>query len=326
MRLAEPRFDPSALHPSGTDAAIIERVWSVFLWVCVVVFVLVMLALLFAIVRSRPSSGQLEPRVEPGPERALLHSTGLATAATVVTLIGLLVVSSLGGRALHGAPPHEPLSVKIAGQQWWWRIEYLGKLPSESAVTANELHVPVNQPVKLLLGSMDVIHSFWVPELAGKMDLIPGRNTELVIRAERPGVYRGQCAEFCGAQHAYMGLLVIAEPAADFARWLAAARAPATPPPANSPEARGQQVFMAAGCPLCHAIAGTDAAGSTAPDLTHLAGRRTIAAGALTNTRDHLQSWILDPQAIKTGNYMPANTIFRSGDLPPLIAYLESLK
>jgi cytochrome c oxidase subunit 2 len=191
-------------------------------------------------------------------------------------------------------------------------------------ITANEIHIPVGKPVHIRLASRDVIHSFWVPDLHGKKDLIPGKDTDLWLRADRAGVYRGQCAEFCGWQHAHMALLVIAEPQDRFDAWLASQRQ--TPPPPSTPLGqRGRAVFESQACPLCHTVAGTQANGSAGPDLTHLASRRTIAAGTLPNTIGSLGGWIVDPQSTKPGNRMPAVTL-HADDLQALLAYLETLR
>ena len=172
----------------------------------------------------------------------------------------------------------------VYGNQWWWEVDYLSDDPARRFVTANELHLPVGRPVHLLLRSRDVVHSFWVPSLSGKVDLFPGRTNELWLKPEAAGVYRGQCAEFCGMQHAKMGLVVVAESPREFAAWAARQRQPARPP--RSPvERRGQQVFLSHACAVCHTVAGTPARGTVGPDLTHLGSRLTLAAAVLPNTR-----------------------------------------
>jgi cytochrome c oxidase subunit 2 len=191
-------------------------------------------------------------------------------------------------------------------------------------ITANEIHIPVGQPVEFQLKSRDVIHSFWVPTLHGKRDLIPRHVTTMTLQADRPGVYRGQCAEFCGYQHAHMAILVVAEPLEQFAAWLEHQRRPAAEP-SDARQQRGQEVFLSAPCVMCHTIRGTLAGGRVAPDLTHIAGRHTLAAGTLPNTPGHLAGWIIDPQHIKPGNRMPAHSL-NADDLQALLAYLGSLK
>jgi cytochrome c oxidase subunit 2 len=203
-------------------------------------------------------------------------------------------------------------------------VRYLDPLPSSSFSTANEIHIPVGQPVELTLRSVDVIHSFWVPNLHGKKDLIPGQVNTLVLQADRPGIFRGQCAEFCGLQHANMALYVVAEPPDEFARWQERQRRPA-PEPATDAARRGRDVFMASSCVLCHKIGGTMAGGVAGPDLTHVASRLSLAAGTLPNTRGHRAGWIVDPQMHKPGNNMPPN-LLSPGDLQALLSYLDTLR
>ncbi|RIK92059.1 MAG: cytochrome c oxidase subunit II, partial [Proteobacteria bacterium] len=271
--------------------------------------------------------GALLPPVQrasdPALHRRLVVGVAAALGATLLVLLGFLGSSIATGRALASFGPDE-LVVEVTGLQWWWRVTYPSEPASGTVETANEIHVPVGRVVRLDLSAGDVIHSFWVPRLHGKRDLIPGRATQIRLRADAPGVYEGQCAEFCGHQHANMNLVVVAEPPAEFERWLAAQRALAQAP-ATPDEQRGQQVFATRGCLLCHAIRGTDANGRTGPDLTHLASRRGIAANARPNATGHLAAWILDPQGTKPGARMPA--IPMTGDeLQPLLAYLRSLR
>jgi cytochrome c oxidase subunit 2 len=191
-------------------------------------------------------------------------------------------------------------------------------------MTANEIHIPTNRPVVLKVTSRDVIHSFWVPNLQGKRDLIPGYTTALWVQASRSGVFRGQCAEFCGVQHAHMAFDVVAESDEEFARWLDARRQPGRDPP-DATARKGRDVFMQTRCAGCHTIRGSDAAGQTAPDLTHIASRSTLGAGSLPNTPDNLAAWIRDPQRVKPGNQMPPN-LLADDDLHALVAYLETLR
>jgi cytochrome c oxidase subunit 2 len=197
-------------------------------------------------------------------------------------------------------------------------------VPAQWVFTANELHVPVGRPVVLKVTSRDVIHSLWIPNLQGKRDLIPGYTTAIWIEADHPGVFRGQCAEFCGVQHAHMALDVVAETQDQFDRWLAAMRAPARDT-SDATARRGRDVFMSARCAACHTIRGTDAAGSIAPDLTHIAARRTLGASTLPNTAEHLADWIRNPQHAKPGNQMPPNPL-SDDDLHALVTYLGTLQ
>jgi cytochrome c oxidase subunit 2 len=212
----------------------------------------------------------------------------------------------------------------VTGHQWWWDVRYDAHVPAHRVRTANEIHIPVGQPILLKLRTSDVIHSFWVPSLHGKRDLIPGQTNTLWLQADRPGTYRGQCAEFCGHQHAHMGLLVVAEPPERFAGWQERQRQPAAEP-ADALARRGREVFVAGPCALCHAVRGTEAAAEVAPDLTHLGSRLTIAAATLANTPGHLAGWIVDPQRLKPGSHMPPMSL-AADDLQALLAYLGSLR
>jgi cytochrome c oxidase subunit II len=216
-------------------------------------------------------------------------------------------------------------TVAVVGHQWWWEIRYLDPDLSQRFVTANELHVPVDRPMRVQLTSADVIHSFWVPELQGKLDLIPGDTNVLTLKAHRPGVYHGQCAEYCGMQHAHMVLLVVADEPESFARWLSAQRAPATEP-ADSLAALGEQLFVSGPCALCHAVRGTPALAGVAPDLTHFGSRRTIGAGALPNSLGNLEGWIANAQAIKPGVRMPPITQFTGRELRAVATYVAGLR
>jgi cytochrome c oxidase subunit 2 len=211
------------------------------------------------------------------------------------------------------------VTVQVTGHQWWWEIRY----PGTRAVTANELHIPVRTPVRVEVRTADVIHSFWVPELNRKIDTIPGTTNAIELDADAVGSYRGQCAEFCGVQHAHMGLVVVAEPAAQFRQWLAGQARPAAPP-ATAAARRGQELFTSAGCQSCHAIRGTAASGDVGPDLTHLASRKTLGALAIPNTREYLRSWIVGSQQVKPGNQMP-DLDLAPDRLDDLTAYLEGL-
>jgi cytochrome c oxidase subunit 2 len=315
----------SILDPAGPQAGSIAGLWWLMFWVCTGVFVLVMLALLAAIARRhRTNAGEDLPG--PAPEdmkRRFTRTVATATGVTVLLLFVLLVASVATGRATSSLPG-KPLALEITGHQWWWEVEYLDAVPSRNVTTANEIHIPVGRPVTIKLSSSDVIHSFWVPNLNGKKDLIPGHDNSISIQADRPGVYYGQCAEFCGFQHAHMGLIVIAEPPERYQAWLDGQRQSAVTP--TTPEQlRGQKLVELLPCANCHTIHGTQASGRTGPDLTHLASRRTIAAGMLPNTRGHLGGWLADPQTVKPGTLMPPNPM-DSRDLQSVLDYLEILK
>jgi cytochrome c oxidase subunit 2 len=210
--------------------------------------------------------------------------------------------------------------VEIVGHQWWWEVRY----SEEGVTTANELHIPVGRPVAIELTSADVIHSFWVPELAGKLDALPDGTNTLVIEAEEPGEYRSECAEFCGLQHAQMGLVVVAEPTEQFSSWVAGQQQPAQEP-ADETARRGRDVFAEAGCGSCHTVQGTEAEGADGPDLTHVARRPTIGAGAAPNAPDDLAAWVADPHTVKEGVAMPAADL-TDEELEAVVAYLETLQ
>jgi cytochrome c oxidase subunit 2 len=248
-----------------------------------------------------------------------------ASTVVAVLLLAIMLVASIAtGRNLRDFAPPKPLRVKITAHQWWWRIEYPGDRPDEQVVTANELYVPAGQPVELELTSADVIHSFWIPNLDGKHDLIPSHVLKTQILAELPGAYAGRCAEFCGYQHAHMDLLLVAKPPGEFQAWLAQQRGPGAEPQTAS-ERRGQELVERGPCALCHTIAGTKALGGTGPDLTHFASRATLAAGAAPNDRQSLTSWLRAPNSLKPGAQMPAVAL-GPDDLAAVVGYLESLR
>ena len=312
----------SALDPAGPQSARVETLWWFMIIVATVIFILVVTATLYASAHRHRAA--ISPADEARRERRMHVGVATATGATALTLFVYLVVNFSTERALASVGGGLPLTIEVTGTQWWWRIRYIDTVSSNILTTANEIHIPVGVPVKLELTSNDVIHSFWVPRLHGKKDLIPGRRAVIWLRADSAGVYRGQCAEFCGHQHALMGLTVIAEPRATFEAWWAQQLLPAAEP-TTAEQRRGRDVFTSASCAMCHTIRGTDAGASVAPDLTHLASRGTIAAATLPNTRGHLGGWILDPQSIKPGTKMPSSSL-QPADLHALLSYLESLR
>ncbi len=306
----------SALEPAGIHAEQIASLWMIFLWVLGVAYGSTMLALLIALFRKRKGI----VAEDTPPARIVVAVAGLITA---LTLFGLLFAAILTTRGIN-ASPRGGVDIAVTARQWWWQFEYDDPDPSKRITTANEITIPVGVPVHLSLHSPDVIHSFWVPNLHGKRDLVPGHPTTFSVQADRPGVFRGQCAEFCGVQHAKMAFWVNAVPRAEYDAWIAGQRSSSAIPSTPS-QRKGQEAFMESPCPLCHSIGGTDASGKTAPDLTHFASRRSIAAATLPNTREHLATWIRDPQGVKPGNQMPP-MILRGEKLGPLLDYLESLQ
>ena len=307
----------SIIHPAGIQAARVSHLWWVMFWICAVVWAAVAVAALVAIARGRRGSST-------ATDAQIGRSVTVAGGLSVAALLGLLFQSIVTGRALDTLRSPDALRIQVTGNQWWWDVQYEHAVPSLRVTTANEIHIPVGRAIRFDLLSTDVIHSLWIPNLQGKIDLVPGRLNELWLRADQPGVYRGQCAEYCGLQHAKMALVVVADSPDDFERWLAANRAPASPP--TTPEQqRGRDIFERGPCAMCHTIAGTSAGGRSAPDLTHLASRSTIGAGTLPNTKGYLAGWIADPQHIKPGNRMPPPGL-HGEELQAVLAYLEILK
>jgi cytochrome c oxidase subunit 2 len=315
------------LDSSGPQADTIEGLWWVMLAVTSVVWLVVVAAMLVAIWRRRVRAEAVELSGEPKPHRRE-RSLGIAVAAsvglTVAILFAFTIYSFVLERRVFAAPPRDALEIQVTGHQWWWQVRYMDKDPSKIAETANEIHIPVGRKVTIRLSSPDVIHSFWVPNLHGKRDLIPGQEAIFWIEADRLGSYRGQCAEFCGWQHAHMSFWVHAEEPEAFQAWLEQQRRPAPEPPDDLTR-RGRDIFVTGPCAMCHAISGTTASARFGPDLTHLASRTTIAAGTLPNTRGHLAAWIADPQSYKPGNRMPP-TFLPPEDMQALLAYLETLR
>lgn len=315
-----------ALVVAGPQAAHIGDLWNLTVFICTAVFCAVLLGLVLALWRSgraredEPADLSSVGRHERGPYRSVLWSIGVS----ITLLLVLVVASVVTDRALARLALDRAVNIEVTGHQWWWEINYRGDQPSENFTTANELHVPVGRPIVVKLNAGDVIHSLWVPNLAGKKDLIPGRTSMLQFRADQPGRYRGQCAEFCGFQHAFMAFEVIADAPDRFDAWVASQRRPASDP-AEQTTRRGQEVFLGSACVMCHAIEGTTAGARTAPDLTHLGSRATIAAGTLPNRPAELARWIANPQQFKPGTNMPATTL-SSADMGALVAYLESLR
>ena len=307
----------SALDVHGAPAIHLRQLMMGFIGVCGGVWILVMMTLAYALLRSRRLDGP------PASGRRSVIVVTTAVGATAVIIAALTLASFYTTRAIGGQHSDE-IAITVKGEQWWWRVKYANSDPALAFETANEIHIPVGINVRLRLESADVIHSFWVPSLAGKQDLVPGRNNTLFIRAERPGVYRGQCAEFCGLQHSHMAVLVIADDEAAYRHWLTVQRADGVPT-LNSEVSAGRRVFLAKPCAACHSVRGTAAKGRTGPDLTHVGSRQAIAAGLVELTRGSLAAWIADPQTLKPGNNMPMVPL-TSDELRQVSLYLESLK
>ncbi|HEX8189493.1 MAG TPA: cytochrome c oxidase subunit II [Pyrinomonadaceae bacterium] len=319
----------SALHPAGPQAGRIISLWWMMFYVTGAVFLITMGFLAAALARGRrPYGGEAadvpDTKPEASGERRMSLVVLTGVALTVVILFVFLVSSFLTGRALDSLHEQDHLTVTVVGHQWWWEVRYDNSTAAYVVTTANEIHLPAGRPVLFRLTSTDVIHSFWVPNLHGKTDLVPGHQNVTWLKADREGVYRGQCAEFCGHQHAHMAFTVVVEPYEKFKAWYDAQLAPAAEPSTAS-QAQGRHVFLSSPCVMCHTVRGTDAGSRVGPDLTHVASRGTLAAGTLENTRGHLAGWVVDSQRVKPGNRMPPNNL-EPADLQALLDYLQSLK
>jgi cytochrome c oxidase subunit 2 len=305
-------WPPAVFDPAGPySEPVTTLAWALLLG-GTAVFLVVIAALWAALF------GSVKLKARLGGERAI-WILGFAFPAVVLTGLlvwGLMLTSSLSATRVTG---HE-MRVRIIGEMWWWRVHYQDKQGRETLRDANELHIPVGTPVLLELEAADVIHSFWVPRLGGKMDMIPGRINRLLIQADKPGIYKGQCAEYCGGPHALMGFIVVAHAPADFARWKASRL------PASAGDGPGLSLFLSSGCAACHTIRGTPAKGLAGPDLTHVGSRQTLGAGILPNNPGTMAGWIADAQAIKPGNRMPAYHQFSSKELRSVSDYLVTLK
>lgn len=297
----------SALDPAGHEATEVARLFWVMLAGAAVIWTLVIGAALFG------SRFQKQPIGDRAGLRLILWSGAIVPT---LVLAALLVYGLRLMPVLRAATPE--LSIAVSGEQFWWRVAYPG--PDGARLeSANEIRLPAGRATELVLDSPDVIHALWIPSLAGKMDLIPGRTTRLVLRPERPGTYRGVCAEFCGASHALMAFPVIVMPPEEFDAWLARQAAPAAP-------AADAAAFLANGCGGCHAVRGTAATGSIGPDLTHLAGRATLGAGMLDNTPGNRRRFVADVEALKPGARMPSFGMLPPAELDAILAFLGSLK
>jgi cytochrome c oxidase subunit 2 len=323
-------MNPQALHDifntAGPQAAHIADLWWLTVAICAVVFVAVMGALVIALRRAPRADPSTPPDLASlnAPEPRVRRSVISAVALSIVLLIVLMVASFTTDRALAKLALQDALHIEVTANQWWWAAHYDDADPSRTFDTANELHIPTGRPVVITLKSNDVIHSLWIPNLHGKKDLIPGQVATMQLRADTPGVYRGQCAEFCGLQHAFMALDVTASAPTEYEQWAQQQRQSA-PEPSGAQEKRGRELFLGGSCMLCHAIDGTTAGARRGPNLTHVASRASLAAGRLTNTPENLAAWITDPQKHKPGANMPAHPL-PEADLQALVAYLETLK
>jgi len=303
----------SVLAPQGPDAAGIAQLALLLFVMGTAVMTLVLLALWLAI------RGSARTRARLASDRLVVAGGIVFPAVTLTALLAYGTAMLAESLSANGGE-----RIEVIGEQWWWRISYAAP-DGARFVSANEIHIPAGRRVEFSLKSADVIHSFWVPSLGGKVDMIPGRTTSLRVTASRPGVFRGQCAEYCGGPHALMTLRIVAMTETDYEAWRAREAAPASEP-VTEPERRGRTLFLAAGCGACHAIRGTQADGTIGPDLTHLGARRSVGVETLAMTRAGLAQFIANGQHVKPGNTMPHFRVFSNEDRDALTAYLVSLR
>jgi len=316
-----PVLTPSIFAPTSTPAFAIRDLSYFVLGICAVIFIVVSGLLTYCVIRFRRRPGD-EGREPP----QVYGSIQIELAWTVVPILIVVILFLTTARYIFGIERLQPpsgLHATVVGHQWWWEIRY----PDLGIITANELHVPVSDPANptpifLTLQSADVIHSFWVPQLAGKMDVIPNKTNHVWIDPQTPGLYVGQCAEYCGLEHARMLLRVVVHAKEEFAQWVATQQATAI----DDPGVRGgREIFQSVACINCHTVRGTLANGNFGPDLTHLMSRATLAAGAAKNTPDNLRAWVDNPDTLKPGALMPAMKL-SPRDLEQLVAYLLTLR
>jgi len=310
--------EQSALEPRSDAARTIETLWWwMFAVACVVIGGAVVLLLIAWLRRSRPGFPLLGEREDVATGVVVLFGIGIPGVA----LVALFAVANFAALDETEAPDPRTtaMTIEVTGNQFWWEVRY----PGTTAVTANEIHIPARTRVNVVARTNDVIHSFWVPQLNRKIDMIPGQANRVLLYADEPGRYRGQCAELCGLAHAQMGMYVYADPPDEFRAWLDRMSGPRQAP-ATDAARKGERVFMNEACADCHTIRGTPARGEVGPDLTHLASRSTLAALVIPNDREHLGGWINDPQDVKPGNRMPALGLSER-EVADLLAYLRSL-
>ena len=310
----------------GRESQLFNGLLTFFVAVTGFVFLIVMAFLAAAILRSRGSRTDGLPDAKAVTTReGRLNTILIGWAAFIgIGLAALTIASWLADRRAAAATADPIVDITITGRQWWWQVDYQGVQANQGFTTANELHLPVGVPARITLRSNDVIHSFWIPNLAGKQDLIPGRQNDIIITPTATGIYRGQCAEFCGLQHAHMAFDVVVESREAFTAWRQAQLA--TPPAPDNPlRQAGYNYVTTRECASCHNISGTPASGRFGPDLSHFASRRSIGAGTYPMSRGHLYGWVADPQSAKPGNQMPVIGL-NPGELHAVVAYLETLR
>lgn len=305
---------PNTMDAAGPAALSIARLSTGLIITAAIVFVVVLVLLVWPVIRAEDTS-------RDAAENRAVESRWIVIGGLVVPLLVFAGILAFSYGAMHSnARPSSAYQVDVIGHQWWWEVRY----PNDGFTTANEIHIPVGVPVRIHVATGDVIHSFWVPQLQGKADAITGRVNETWLQADRPGVYRGECAEFCGHEHAHMAFVVVAEAPGNYAAWLANERRLAVVP-TDSSALIGQKLFLQQSCSYCHTIRGTPAGAGVGPDLTHLASRHTLASGTIDFNRGNLAAWIENPDRIKPGTTMPPVQL-DGATLGALVAYLESLR
>ena len=309
-------WPPPVLDPHGPFSNTVSTLAWVLIALMVLIFLLVCAAMWVALY------GSDEMRARLGGEKVVKWFGLIIPAGVLLLLLAWGTTLVAGLTTIKG----DELRMRVSGNIYWWRVSYLDAAGQEIVADANELHIPVGRPVVVDMVSEDVIHSFWVPKLGGKMDMIPGRTNRLKLQADRAGTYAGQCAEFCGGAHSLMGFLVVAHEPADWQRWLQARQSPRPAAAVNAEVLRGAELFNSVGCAACHRVGGTAAQGLSGPDLSFVGARRSLGAGILPNNRGTLVGWIGDSQSIKPGNRMPAYRSLQAAELNALAAYMESLR
>ena len=304
---------PSALDPNGPKAEDVTVSWWILFSVAAFVCVLVIAAAILApVLRRRVRS------VDQSDGKRFVLVLGIVLPSIVLAATFALSVTDIARSA--DPPKKAALTIEVIGHQWWWEVRY----PGQGAVTANEVHVPVGTPVHLRLRTADVIHSFWVPQVMPKRDLLPKRVNETWLSVSHAGTYRGECAEYCGVEHAYMDFAVVAQPRAQFRSWVRQ-QADVAATPAKAQARLGRDVFTSSTCATCHTIRGTSAHGHVGPDLTHVGSRARLAAGAIPNDFGHMAGWVANSQTVKPGNKMPPQHL-SPDDLRAVVTYLQGLK
>jgi cytochrome c oxidase subunit 2 len=307
----------SMTTPHSPEARAIERNWWLLFWLAVGVYVVVMALVLAAMLRHRAAPDDARSRRF---DNRFIIVGGLVLPVLILGITAVETVRVANELSPASASPDAPVQIRVVGEQWWWRVDY----PDEGFSTANEIHVPVGQAVDITLTSDNVIHSLWIPELNGKQDMIPGQVNHLRFTADTTGTYLGRCAEFCGLQHAHMAFVVIVDSQQDYAAWLTTNRADAAAPQGADAQ-RGKELLETTSCSGCHQVRGTTAAGTVGPDLTHVAGRTTLAAGVIDGGADGMTHWLDKTQDVKPGARMPEIQL-TDDDLADLVAYLEELR